>query len=77
MVTPVLDVDEASLAVALDRLVAAVRAVARSMWQIKALGVSRSWPTSSATRSVRPAGKSLVTKDGHGMSTDSIMSSAL
>eukprot|EP01043_Picozoa_sp_COSAG02_P008739 COSAG02_NODE_285_length_25646_cov_10.858143_14_plen_565_part_00 len=79
MVTPVLDVDEASLTVALDRLVAAVRAVARSMWQIKALGVSKSRPTSStATRSARPAGN-LVTDDitGPGMSTGLLMSSAL
>lgn len=56
MLTPILDVDEASLAEALERLVAAVRAVARSMWQIKALGQRKSVPMdSTAPGAVRPA----------------------
>ena len=76
MVTPVLDVDEASLAVALERLVEAVRAVARSMWQIRALGQRTPRATGLA---VRPgAGPTRQGEAGTGDdSTGVIMASAL
>ena len=79
MITPVLDVDEASLAVALQRLVAAVRMVARSMWQIKALGFGRSLASSLATnQTVRPTSESgRHAKDSPGLSVGTMMTSAL
>jgi adenosylmethionine-8-amino-7-oxononanoate aminotransferase len=73
MLTPVLDVDEASLAVALDRLVTAVRAVARSMWQIKVVGNRKPVPIGpSVSRPVRPA-----REDGPGVGLGVVMASAL